>query len=69
MIFDFFKHYGFSKKEATNLSGYLKIIDFRDVLAHYMANYYNDVEKRKITQYSTFLIDLCKKYLKDLQLL
>ena len=66
-IFDLHKAYGFAPLDETNLSGYFKILYFKDVLRHYYDYYFCEEEIIKITKYSIFLFRLCTNYLKDLQ--
>lgn len=68
LIFDLYNQYGFSDLSETNLSGYIKVIYLKDVLEHFKNYYFNHKQTKKIEKYPVFLFDVCKNYLKDLQL-
>ena len=63
-IFDISNYYGLYLLDDVNLDGYLKILDFKEVLFYYENNYQTDLDK--LEQYLEFLHSICLKFLKDL---
>ena len=68
LIFDQTKHYGLYDLYDVNLEGYLKVLEFKDVLLHYENNYYEQ-EKISLERYLGFLFRICINYLRDFQYL
>lgn len=60
-IFDLNNQYGIYKKYQCNLVGFLKIINFKELISYCCENY--DVDPSFLEQYLNFLHCLCLKYI------